>query len=92
MLRVNSSLTISNIPEEVHQYRLGSRSALDWFVERFRLKDDKASGLRNDPNDWGIELGEENYILDLAPRIVTLSVKSAEIIRKLPPLRPIMPK
>ena len=92
VLRVNSSLTISNIPEEVHQYRLGSRSALDWFVERFRLKDDKASGLRNDPNDWGIELGEENYILDLAPRIVTLSVKSAEIIRKLPPLRPIMPK
>jgi predicted helicase len=33
-LRVNESLTLANIPPETFEYRLGSRSALDWVIEQ----------------------------------------------------------
>jgi predicted helicase len=33
-LWVNESLTLSNIPPETFDYRLGSRSALDWMIDQ----------------------------------------------------------
>ena len=31
---------------------LGSRSAIEWIIDRYQVKTDKASGIVNDPNDW----------------------------------------
>lgn len=82
----NSDITISGIPEEAHEYMLGSRSALDWIIERYQVKTDKASGIVNDPNDWAEEQGNPRYILDLLARIVTVSVETVKIVKSLPPL------
>lgn len=82
----NSGITISGIPGEAHEYMLGSRSALDWIVERYQVKTDKASGIVNDPNDWADEHGNPRYILDLIARIVTVSVETVKIVNALPPL------
>lgn len=65
---------------------LGSRSAIEWILERYRVKTDKDSGIVNDPNDWGIEHGEPEYILNLLKRIVTVSVETVSIVKALPPL------
>ena len=48
----NSRITVSGIPEEAYEYMLGSRSAIEWILERYQVKTDKASGIVNDPNDW----------------------------------------
>ena len=32
---------------------LGSRSAIEWILERYQIKTDKPSGIVNDPNAWG---------------------------------------
>ncbi len=82
----NSGITVSGLPEEAQEYMLGSRSALDWIVERYQVKTDKASGIVNDPNDWADEQGNPRYILDLIARITTVSVETVKIVKSLPPL------
>ena len=83
----STHITLSGIPEEAHEYRLGSRSALDWLIDRYQVKTDGRSGIVNDPNDWAIEHGEPRYIIDLVKRVTTVSVRTVEIVRNLPYLR-----
>lgn len=82
----NSRITVTGIPEEAHDYMLGSRSAIEWIIERYQVKTDKASGIVNDPNDWAREHDQPRYILDLLARIVTVSVNTVKIVNQLPRL------
>jgi predicted helicase len=82
----NDEITLSGIPAEAHDYMLGSRSAVEWILERYQIKTDKPSGIVNDPNDWGLEHGNPRYILDLLKSIVTVSVETVKIVNSLPPL------
>src|SRR5262249_27938063 len=49
-LKVSDSLTLSGIPPEVFQYRLGNRSALEWVIDQYQVSQDKRSSIRCDPN------------------------------------------
>ena len=82
----NEGVTLSGVPEIAHEYRLGSRSALDWLIDRYQIKTDKDSGIRNDPNDWAAERGGPRYVLDLVKRVTAVSVRTVEIVRALPSL------
>ena len=82
----NDHITLRGIPEDVHDFVIGPRSALAWLVDRYQIKTDKASGIVNDPNDWATEHGNPRYILDLVKRIVTVSLETVRIVRNLPPL------
>ena len=65
---------------------LGTRSGIDWIIDRYYIKTDKASGIVNDPNQWGLERGAPRYIVDLIKRVVTVSVRTVEIVAGLPSL------
>jgi predicted helicase len=80
----NSRIAVSGIPAEAHEYLLGSRSAIEWIMERYQVKTDKDSKIVNDPNDWALEVGDPRYILDLLARIVTVSVETVRIVKALP--------
>ncbi len=82
----NDRITVSGIPEDAFEYMLGSRSAIEWIIDRYQVKTDKASGIVNDPNDWSREVGDPRYILDLLARIVTVSLETMKIVDALPPL------
>lgn len=82
----NERITLCGIPEDAYRYMLGSRSAIEWVIERYYVKTDKASGIVNDPNDWSREVGDPRYILDLLARVVTVSVETNKIVDGLPPL------
>ena len=82
----NAHITLSGIPEQAHEYRLGSRSALDWLLDRYQVKTDSKSGITNDPNDWATEHGDPRYIIDLIKRITTVSIRTLEIVQGLPQL------
>ena len=45
-LKYNGFLTLSGIPPEVYEYRLGNRSALEWVVDQYRVSTDKRSGIQ----------------------------------------------
>lgn len=83
---VNERLELRGIPEKAHEYMLGSRSALDWILERYQIRTDKASGIVNDPNDWGREHDDPRYIVDLVKRITRVSIETVDIVSALPPL------
>ena len=85
-LRYNDYLTLSGIPPKAHEYVLGTRSGIDWIIDRYYIKTDKTSGIVNDPNQWGLERGEPRYIVDLIKRVVTVSVRTVEIVAGLPSL------
>lgn len=82
----NDWITICDIPERAYDYELGSRSAIGWVIDAWRVRTDKASGIVNDPNDWAIEHDDPTYILDLVGRVVTVSMRTLEIVDSLPPL------
>jgi len=82
----NSHITLGDIPAEAHEYMLGSRSALEWLIDRYQVKTDKASGIVNDPNDWAREHNDPRYIIDLAKRVTRVSVETVRIVKTLPEL------
>ena len=56
-------------------------------MERQGVRQDKASGIVNDANDYAIEtVGDPKYPLDLVRRIITVSLKTMKIVKALPKL------
>ena len=86
MIVYNDWITLAEIPEEAHDYVVGPRSALAWLLDRYQVTTDKASGIVNDPNDWGTEIGNPRYIIDLVKRVTTVSVETMAIVDTLPAL------
>ena len=82
----NANITLRGIPDQAHLYQLGSRSALDWVIERYQVTTDTKSGFTNDPNDWATEHGDPRYIIDLIKRVTTVSIRTVEIAQGLPEL------
>jgi predicted helicase len=82
----NSRITLGGIPEDAYRYMLGSRSAIEWIIDRYQVKTDKPSGIVNDPNDWSREVADPRYIVDLLARIVTVSLETMKLVDALPAL------
>jgi predicted helicase len=82
----NSKITVENIPAEAYEYVVNGKSTIEWIMERYQIKTDKKSGIKNDPNDWAEEVGNPRYILDLLLSIINVSVQTVEIINEMPKL------
>ena len=80
----NSKIAISNIPEKAYEYVVNGKSAIEWIMERYAITIHKASGIKNDPNDWAEEVGNPRYILDLLLSIINVSVQTVDIVKGLP--------
>jgi predicted helicase len=76
----NQFLTLSGIPPETYEYRLGNRSALEWIIDQYQVSTDKRSGITNDPN----RQDDPTYILRLIGQVITVSLETVKIIRSLP--------
>jgi predicted helicase len=78
----NDFLTLSEIPKEIYDYRLGNRSALEWVVDQYQVSTDKRSGITNDPN----REDDPQYILRLIGQVVIVSLETVNIVKALPEL------
>src|SRR6266516_6487847 len=76
---VNESLTLSGIPQECFQYRLGNRSALEWVIDQYQLSEDKRSAIVSDPN----REDDEEYIVRLVGKVMTVSVETVKLVEAL---------
>ena len=84
VIEFNPWIKLTNIPLEAYGYVVNGRSAIEWVMERYQIKTDKASGITNDPNDWAQEQGKPRYILDLLLSVITVSLETMKIVEKLP--------
>ncbi len=80
----NEDITIKNIPARSFEYVVNGRSPLEWIIDRYQIKTDKASGITNNPNDWATEHSEPRYILNLILSSITVSLKTLDIVKNLP--------
>lgn len=84
VIEYNQFITLRNIPLRAYDYLVNGKSAIEWIMERYCDKVDSKSGIRNDTNQWGIEHGNPKYPLELLQSIITLSLKTLDIIDNLP--------
>ena len=80
-LTINEHVRLTGIPEMAHRYMVNGRTPLEWFIDRYRIKRDKDSGILNDPNGW---FENPRDLVTAIKRIVYVSVESTRIIEGLP--------
>jgi predicted helicase len=78
-LSVNDSLTLTGIPEACFQYKLGSRSALEWIIDQYQVKQGTQDGPASDPN----RLDDKEYIVHLVGKVITVSIETTKLITEL---------
>ena len=78
----NDFLTLSDIPKETYDYRLGNRSALEWVIDQYQVSTDKRSGITNDPN----RDDDPQYVVRLIGQVITVSLETVNIVSSLPKL------
>jgi len=76
-LKVNESLTLAGVPPETFEYRLGSRSALEWVIDQYQVKGESDPNREDDPG----------YIVRLIGQVVRVSMETIRIVRGLPEYR-----
>jgi predicted helicase len=81
-IKYNDFLTLTGIPPETFEYKLGNRSALDWIIDQYQVSTDKRSAIANDPN----RLDDEEYIVRLIKQVITVSLETVKIVKGLPDL------
>jgi predicted helicase len=70
-IQVNKHLTLKGIPSAAWDYKLGNKSALEWVVDQYQVKDESDPNREEDPE----------YIVRLIEQVVQVSVETLEIIK-----------
>ncbi len=78
-IQYNHHITITQIPKKAFDYVVNGKSAIDWVIERYSITTDKDSLIENNPNHYA----GGQYIFELLCRVITLSVKSVDLIEKI---------
>jgi len=85
----NRHISIRNIPQAAYEYVVNGKSAIDWVIDRQCVRIDKKgnSGIISDANRYATEtLNNPRYPLELLLRVITVSLKTLDIVRGLPKL------
>lgn len=77
---INADLTLAGIPERAFDYEVNGRSAVEWVMDRYQVRTDRDSGIRNDPNTYS---EDPRYSVDLLLRVVTVSLKTQDVVDRL---------
>ncbi|WP_270983288.1 type ISP restriction/modification enzyme [Campylobacter helveticus] len=75
----NQNISIVNIPLKAYEYQVAGKSAIEWIVSSYQVKTDKNSLIENNPNLYA----GGKYIFELLCRIITMSVKSVNLIEEI---------
>ena len=79
---VDSETTLTGIPPEAWDYRLGNRSALEWILDQYKEKKPKDPTIREKFNTYRFADYKEK-VIDLLMRVTTVSVKTVAIINSM---------
>jgi predicted helicase len=90
----NANITMQDIPLAAYDYVVNGKPALEWVMERqaelkdsYNPKTKKGSDIVNDANRYANEtVGNPAYSLELFQRVITVSLRTMEIVRGLPKL------
>ncbi|GAA6943510.1 hypothetical protein HpHUE59_12170 [Helicobacter pylori] len=78
-IHYNNHIAITKIPKKAFEYVVNGKSAIDWVIEHYKKTRDKENLIENNPNDYK----GGKYVFELLCRVITLSVKSVDLIEKI---------
>jgi predicted helicase len=82
-LVINGEVRVEGFPSGLSDLLINGRNPVDWIVDRFQVKNDPDSGIRNDPNP---EIERMGGILATLKRLSYVVDKSLDVISKMPPV------
>jgi len=83
VIEVDSVTALRGVPAEAWHYRLGTYSALEWILERYKEKTPKDPTIREKFNTYRFADYKES-VIDLLCRVCTVSVETMNIIAEMP--------
>ena len=83
VIEVDTATTLRGVPAEAWDYRLGTYSALEWVLERYKERTPKDPTIREKFNTYRFADYKEP-VIDLLRRVTTVSVETMKIIRQMP--------
>ena len=76
---LDEQTTLTGVPAVAWQYRLGSRSALEWVLDQYKEKKPRDPTIRERFNTYRFADHKEQ-VIDLLQRVCTVSVRTVEIV------------
>lgn len=80
---IDSITTLTGIPPQAWEYKLGNRSALEWILDQYKEKTPQDATIREKFNTYKFADYKEQTI-DLLKRVTNVSIKTTEIINSMP--------
>lgn len=78
-IKVNPSLTLSGVPQETFEYRLGNRSALEWVIDQYQVAEENDGERLSDPN----RPDDPEYVVRLVGQVIQGSLETVRILKAL---------
>ena len=78
-IALDTETTLSGIPAEAWEYKLGNRSALEWILDQYKEKKPKDPTIREKFGTYCFADYKEK-VIDLLMRVTTVSVRTQEIV------------
>ncbi len=83
IIEVDTGTTLRGVPAEAWEYRLGTYSALEWVLERYKEKKPKDPTIAEKFNTYRFADYKEQ-VIDLLMRVTTVSVETMKIVKEMP--------
>jgi predicted helicase len=84
VIEVDTLTTLRGVPPEAWDYRLGTYTALEWVLERYKERAPRDQTIRERFNTYRFADYKE-HVIDLLRRVCTVSVETMKIVRQMPP-------
>jgi predicted helicase len=81
-IMIDSETTLTGIPAEAWDYKLGNRSALEWILDQYKEKKPKDPTIREKFNTYRFADYKEK-VIDLLMRVTTVSVRTVSILNQM---------
>jgi len=82
-IEIDTHTTLRGVPAEAWDYRLGTYSAVEWVLERYKEKKPKAPTIAEKFNTYKFAEYRES-VIELLGRVCTVSVETMKIVREMP--------
>jgi predicted helicase len=81
-IQLDSETTLTGVPPEAWDYKLGNRSALEWILDQYKEKKPKDPTIREKFNTYRFADYKEK-VMDLLARVTTVSVETMKIVESM---------
>ncbi len=82
IIEIDELTTISGVPKEAWEYKLGNRSAIEWILDQYKEKKPSDPTIAEKFNTYKFA-DYKDKVIDLIKRVTTVSVETMKIIKQM---------